>query len=243
MPTTKLGRFTIHFAHAEEFRRLKSEIFTHDTYFFESDTLSPLIIDAGAHIGMATLYFKQLFPLSRVISLEPHPDNFVLLEKNVYENTLDDVEILNTALATNDELITLHEDRTSEKWFSSASLLPGAWNGQQDTQPLTVPALTLSTLLANLDRPVDLLKLDIEGAELAVLRAAQADLSQIKHIILEYHPHQQNPLSELLELLEKAGFSRVTGYKDHGQIDLEKPPRGLLMIEAKRPTTETTGTP
>ena len=165
MPQTKLGPFVVEFTNSEEFHRLKTEIFTHDCYYVELPSAIPLIIDAGAHIGLTTLYFKKAYPGAQILAIEPHPDTFSLLEKNIYNNNLDGVELLNTALSTSDELVTLHEDTSADKWFSTASLQAKAWNGQQQTQPLTVPSLKLNTLLADIDDTVELLKLDIEGAE------------------------------------------------------------------------------
>ncbi|MFZ1721277.1 MAG: hypothetical protein WAU07_02110, partial [Microgenomates group bacterium] len=56
--SSKVSNFTLFHANSEEYHQLKREIFTQDSYFFESDSPTPKIIDAGAHIGIATLYFK-----------------------------------------------------------------------------------------------------------------------------------------------------------------------------------------
>lgn len=226
MATAKLGNFTIHFKNSEEYHNLKQEIFTKDTYYFETDNPAPLIIDAGAHIGLATLYFKKLYPAARVIAIEPHPENIKLLEQNIFENQLDDVMVVPAALDIQEGNTAFYADASGRHWFSTAGFTEGSWNKQQQSQSLMVPTLPLSNFL---QEPVDFLKMDIEGAEQAVLNTARERLPQIKHLMIEFHPGQQS-LVKLVELLEQQGF-RVQLWKDGKEIPAKKA-RGLILIEA-----------
>jgi len=70
---------------------VKSEIFTSDLYYFETENSTPFIIDAGAHIGLVTLYFKKNYPDSEIIAIEPNPESFEILENNMYENQIDGI--------------------------------------------------------------------------------------------------------------------------------------------------------
>lgn len=216
---TKLGKFTVHYRDLKEFHSVKREIFAEGVYELEIDKPDPVIIDAGAHIGLATLFFLSRFPLAQVIAIEPHPANFELLDQNIWQNRLENQVItVQTALSSQGGPLTLHADPTQE-WLSTASVRPGAWTGDQETEPIEVPTNPLSEFL---DQPVDLLKLDVEGAELDVLQSAGDLLKNVKTIIMEHHPTTYAVEKQLTELLEKHGFSVI---KDR--------PRGLQIFLAK----------
>lgn len=223
----KIDRFSIHYHNKEELLGLKAEIFSQHSYYFESRVNNPKIIDAGAHVGLATLYFKKQYPLCQITALEPNPLNFKLLEQNVWENDLSDVTCLNVALADTAGDKTLYQD-TEQSWLSTSSFHKNAWNGEQSTQPIQVEAITLSSLLTN---PIDLVKLDIEGAELAVLKEARAQLHLVKRLFIECHPHSQNNTAEIAELLRSHHF-QINFVKNGAQISEQKAQHGLVIIEA-----------
>ncbi len=99
MNSSRLNKYTIYHNNSEEYHNLKREVFTSDLYYFETENPQPVIIDAGAHIGLATLYFKQLYPGAQITALEPNPESFQLLEKNLFENMIDDVTTVQVALS------------------------------------------------------------------------------------------------------------------------------------------------
>jgi FkbM family methyltransferase len=200
MPSTRLQKYTIYFDNSEEYHNLKREVFTSDLYYFETDNPTPFIIDVGAHIGLSTLYFKQLFPGSDIISIEPNPRSFELLEKNIFENQLDGITTINAAISDNSGPAKFYLDETDEKWHSTASLHKGSWAGTQDSKEITVQTHTLSEFIT---KPVDFLKLDIEGFEQAVLFQAKDSLPLIKEMQIEYHSHPTQDLQRLIDLLEK----------------------------------------
>ena len=69
---------------------------------------APEIIDAGAHVGVATIYFKQRFPDAHIVAFEPNPDTYPILEHNIRQNQLRNVEIINAPLAREVGYATLH---------------------------------------------------------------------------------------------------------------------------------------
>ena len=222
---SNLGPFTVYYNNSQEFHELKQEVFTRDTYYFEPEIDSPLIIDAGAHIGLSTLYFKRLFPSAHIIAIEPNPQSFALLKKNVFENQLSNVELHSVALDDNSGQREFYRDSTSAEWYSTAGFLPGAWNHQQKSESFLVKTRPLSDFLS---KSVDLLKLDIEGAEQAVLTKAQERLTCISHLFVEFHPHSGQSLIKTLELLEP--YFSLTVWKDGKEIK-PKQARGLVLIE------------
>jgi FkbM family methyltransferase len=192
----------------EEFERICQDVFGSHEYRFQTRQRAPFIIDAGAHVGVATAYFKHHYPMARVLALEANAITFALLQKNVSHNALDDVHVLQAALAPEAGEITFYASASDESpgaWGDSAIQQP--WHEGDGTAVVTVPAVTLSSLLTE---PVDLLKLDIEGLETAVLEEAAPRLSQVRQVILEFHGTRRNPgndIGTVLNILREAGLT------------------------------------
>ncbi len=236
--SSKLDRFTIQYPNSSEYRTLKQEIFTQNCYYFECEDVAlqngigPRIIDAGAHIGMTTLYFKKIFPFAEIIAIEPNPQMAEIFEHNMWQNDCQNVELIQAALGDGTAATTqLFVDASGDHWDSTASFQTGAWSRDQadQSQALTAPAVVLSDFL---QEPVDFLKMDIEGAELAALTAARDFLPQIVHCIIEFHPTESQTLKQLLELLERAGFT-TTVWRKNRQINPDLA-RGLTLVEGVR---------
>ncbi len=227
MFSSKLPPFRIFYDNGEEYHVLKNEVFTDGVYYFETENPSPKIIDAGAHIGLATLYFKKVYPAARVVAIEPNPETFPLLEKNVFENQLDGVELHQVTLAAGAGEAEFFLDSSSHQWWSTSGFSPRAWNGAQTTQSLLVKTEPLATFL---DEPIDFLKMDIEGAEQEVLLATGEKIEQVRHLLLEFHPTSHQSLPKLVEFLRLHGF-KVTLWQNGKEVEMRKV-KGLVYIEA-----------
>lgn len=183
-----IGKLQIWGSNHQELIGLKKEIFGQSRYFVDLDTLSPRIIDGGAHVGVASIFFKSRWPKAHITCVEPLPENLRYLSYNLWHNRLDDIIVIPAALAEQAGERTLYFDKTEDRWFSTASFEEGAWNHQQQSAAIKVSTITLDSLITE---PIDLLKLDVEGAEEIIIRSCQK-LNQIKNIIIEFHP-QNNP--------------------------------------------------
>src|SRR5882672_4300265 len=75
------------------------EVFLSGEYFFKTSEARPVIIDCGSNIGMSVLYFKYLFPDSRIMAFEPNPNTFRLLQKNMAANKVRDVRLHDIAVS------------------------------------------------------------------------------------------------------------------------------------------------
>ena len=167
----------------------------------------PRIVDAGANVGLTTLYFSSLFPGARILALEPEPANHEALRRLVEENGLSEVRALRQALWT--ETTLLEPDwsfRGGQTW--SFAVRPAAAAGEG-----AIPATTLAALLdaEGWDR-VDLLKIDVEGAE-AVLLRDPATLAVIRDRVdaLCVEVHQERiSRAEVERSLAGAGLRAVT---------------------------------
>src|SRR5450755_800383 len=155
----------------------------------------PYIIDCGANIGLSVIYMKRLYPDAEIVAFEPDEENFKLLEKNIRSFGLDKVEIRKEAVWVYD----------GELKFASE----GSMSSKIETDDHTSAIKVKSSRLKNwLNRPVDFLKIDIEGAEYTVLQDIKDNLLLVSNLFLEYHgSFEQNPeLAELFTLITNAGF-------------------------------------
>jgi FkbM family methyltransferase len=78
---------------------LYREIFVKQLYKVDLKKQGPKIIDCGANIGMAVLYFKKNHPQSSILAFEPNPYVFDILERNIRENKLENTKAYNVALS------------------------------------------------------------------------------------------------------------------------------------------------
>lgn len=186
--------YKLHFFTYNALLSLLREIFVHQEYGIRLTEESPIIIDCGGNIGVSALFFKLAYPSSQLTVFEPDETNFALLVDNMQRNNLKGVSLVNKAVA----------NREGTVQFNRVSTLCAKLDPEGVTQ---VHAVRLSSYI---DRHVDLLKMDIEGAEVEVLQdlAENKKLSLIRNIIFEFHYAINNPnnLGEVLSLLEQAGF-------------------------------------
>jgi FkbM family methyltransferase len=227
MQSSKLPPFTIYYDNSEEYHHLKNEVFTQGSYYFETEVARPRIIDAGAHIGLSTFYFKKLYLGAQIIAIEPNPHSFTLLEKNIFENQLEDVETHQVALSAQPGATSFFYDMSDDKWESTASFLKGAWTGSQQSQEIQVHTQTLDTFITE---TIDFLKMDIEGAEQEVLFATKEKLQLVRHMIVEFHPIAGNSIEKLSQFLKDLHFELKFWKK--GQEIQPKYTKGLFYIEA-----------
>jgi FkbM family methyltransferase len=156
----------------------------------------PRIIDCGANIGLSVLYFHHRYPGARITAFEPAPGAF----QNLKHNTagIDHLRLECAAVGGRDSKM--------EMWIEDDSMHAGAYHREGVTQRAMVPVKRLSPYI---DQPVDLLKLDVEGAESDVLHELEASraLGNVKAMVVEFHHNLGPPhLGAVLSLLERAGF-------------------------------------
>ena len=198
------------------------EIFGRDCYGVNKLPRDCSVVDAGANIGSFTTYVKWVIPSARVIAIEPSPSNLEYLKKNLSLFTPQEVEIMPVALGASEGSLRLAGS-------TSDSLRTGP-SGDSE-----VEVKTLGQVLAN--RPVDLLKMDIEGSEVAVLKAAVTALTKVRRVAIEYHRYREHSesLGEMISALEQAGFDR---FRLHSEVTFnwqdDALPAYSCQVEASR---------
>ena len=136
----------------------------------------------------------------KVLSFEPEPDNCYWIRKSVEANGYRNIELFEVALSTADGTASLYLGSKSG-WHT---LLPGHPN--RSNGAVTVMTRKLDSVLreANQTR-VDMIKIDVEGAELEVLKGARQALSDNLNIVLlmDLHPYLGVELDEVFKILEE----------------------------------------
>jgi FkbM family methyltransferase len=158
------------------------KVFLKHDYAFPIDGTPQTIIDAGANIGFASIYFARQFPEAKIIAIEPELSNFKLLERNIrpFKNIIP----LQAALWPQDTTLDLVDPGI------------GHWGFQVRANSADVPrpriekvqALSVPTIMHRfgLDQ-IDIFKIDIEGAEKELFEAPEAWIDKVQTIMIETH--------------------------------------------------------
>jgi FkbM family methyltransferase len=141
-----------------------------------------VVLDIGAYIGDFAASVKAHNPSAQLFCLEPHPDNFHMLQQNVLG--LDHITIEQSALVAKPGPVILHD------FGSDASACHSIYSlGRSDARRIEATGQSLTGLLQrhHLDH-VDFMKLDCQGAEFEILPATPSHiLHRIDYIALEVH--------------------------------------------------------
>ena len=163
-------------------------------YWLPSGADPGVVLDIGANIGTATLYFAGRFPRARIWSIEPIHDNFTLLARNVagYPN----VTAVEVALGTRDETADMRPSDSASN-FGGYSFHE---EGTRDGECCRVTVKTPLTLLDELSlRHVDVIKVDTEGSEYDILHGfGPSVLSETGWVLGELHGHRTFEVLEYL---------------------------------------------
>ncbi len=194
--TIRLGKHDFEFHHARCFYDTYTELFKERMYEFNTTNKQPFIIDCGANMGLSVLYFAQTYPGAEIVAFEPEPPIYELLLRNIEKYELHNVTAHKKAL---------WNERTTLSFYTDTGMGGSVENKFANQIPVKVETELLSSFIT---KTVDFLKIDIEGAELTVLKECRQQLYLVRHLFVEYHSYVNKPqqLSELLQLLTDAGF-------------------------------------
>lgn len=190
-------------------------IFAWGIYDFQPTGPRPRVLDCGSHIGLSVLRFKRIAPDCRVTAFEPDAAVLEMLSRNIQENRLTDVEVVPAALAGARGTARFIGDGAD-----GGALAHGNYAPPSATVVPTVP------LADYLNEPVDLLKMNIEGAEWDVLQVAADRLHNVRQMVIEYHgfPECGQKLHAILALLDECGFRYLLNHFDYETNSQVEPP-------------------
>jgi FkbM family methyltransferase len=177
-----------------------NDLFVREAYRFDSAADAPRILDLGANVGLASLYFKRRYPDARITAYEADPAICEVLRRNLRANGAHDVEVVNAAAWVRDGEVAF--DREG----ADSGAVAGENGGPARATTTTVPARRLRDELGR--EEFDLVKLDIEGAELRVLEDCRDALDRVSTLIMEVHEWkpEERITPTVLRLLADAGF-------------------------------------
>lgn len=193
------------------------EIFFKEYYRFNTNTPKPRIIDIGSNVGLSILYFSKEYPNAVITGYEADPTIYSYLKQNLEAAITFPVEIIQKAVWIHNEGIMLNQEGAD----GGSIVLDGV-------NKIEVPSISLLDILQK-EHSVDMIKMDIEGAEIDVLIHAASHLYKVQSMFIEFHSYKGNKqrLAELLSIIESAGFrytvldTQTFPHGAEGQIDLQ----------------------
>lgn len=176
------------------------EVFLEDDYGFanmETGKEARAILDVGANIGVFSLAAAKRFPEAAIYAFEPNPDAYSRLVRNLDLNGAGNATPVNHAVYSMSGTVGFSAEGSTSSGFIA------------DGGTLTVQTLTLDDFCPrNGISGVSLLKIDVEGAEVEVLRGALKTLRITDRLVAECH---SSALADLVEgLLFAHGFRKVS---------------------------------
>lgn len=206
MPTIKFNNKNLEvFTRDEADKSVVGEIFKYREYRAAEDIIKEakdVIIDIGAHAGFFVLYCRALNPEIKILAVEPERENVKQLGKHLQENNIENVELVEAAVAGEAgerNLFTSVDSHNHRLNLIKEDLKRGP--------SIKVKAVTLSDLIQPFEF-IDLIKMDIEGGEYEVFdNLSEEAFAKVKNIILEYHNYWGRNYKEVEVKLRTFGFS------------------------------------
>ncbi len=191
--TFSIAGFIVTGNDASAFQHQYEEIFVNRCFEIDFNKKNPLIFCCGANIGLELFFFKKHFPESRIKAFEADPEIALILKENVSKNNLEQVEVFASAVWNTEGEISFQSD--------------GALGGKTGSGNKSVQTIRLANWLAQ-ESHIDLVIMDIEGAESLVLMDCREQLSKVDNLFVEWHGAEieEQKLPEFLLLLTSCGF-------------------------------------
>jgi FkbM family methyltransferase len=201
------------------------EQFADDAYLL-ADLLAPLqgrpiqVFDIGAHIGSFATNVATLHPQSRIECFEPSHESARYLRRNVAQNGLGDrITVHEVALADKEGTALLDDNEGGSVHNGliqqDRRLVDGA-DALERRHAVVVPTTTFDAAVAAAPAPPDVVKMDCEGDEYALVYAsAESSWASVSRVVMEYHPVPGESWDELRGWLENVGLT-VTRHEPDG---------------------------
>ena len=175
---------------------------------YYSPVAGDLVVELGAGVGTETVPLSRLVgPDGKVLAVEANPRASLVLLRTLALNGITNVEVAEVAVGDRDQMVDFVDEEMDESGFMGAS---------SDVPTISVSSVYLDPLVANFPR-IDLLKVNIEGAELPALRAAPSALARTRNAVISCHDFKADRTgneffrtrSQIQALLLSSGFSML----------------------------------
>ena len=177
-----------------------AQVFLHREYDFDWPSDVRRIVDGGANVGFASLYFKGQFPEAQIHAVEPHPHNAEAFRKNTAH--LEGITLSQMAIHHSDHVHL----RLTDEGFGSNGFMTR--DEASDNLVADVETLSIGGIQKAMEwEAIDLVKLDIEGGEEALFQANLEWMECTRFIVLEFHERMVPSSSKpALRALAHKGF-------------------------------------
>ena len=224
----RLGSYFINAPDYDVISILLKEKFVDEEYYFQTDSVRPIIIDCGANVGISALYFKCLYPHCQIHCFEPYDQAYEYLVKNVEENRLKDVFLYRKAISDIDGEVSLYipaDENIINATVVKNPVLPSH---------KMVQSMKLSGFLKSFNE-VDLVKLDVEGTETDIIHelysSGELASAKIKAFTIEYHTKTNGSPKFITDELTGSG------YKIASKTLFPENPESDILLYAKKTLT------
>jgi FkbM family methyltransferase len=176
------------------------QVFLEDQYNFHIPFIPATIIDGGANIGLASVYFAHRFPQASIVAIEPSQENFQVVEKNIAGCTK--VKAKLGGIWNDNTHLAIVNAKDNDNAFMVEEV-------EASTQG-SIPAYSIGSIVQEMNwSTIDLLKLDIEGSEKEVFeKNYESWLPHTKMIIIEVHDHMRKGAAKsVFAAMNKYNFS------------------------------------
>ncbi len=172
------------------------EIFVDRSYEFKTSGIPSVILDCGANVGLSALFFSIHYPQAKIIAFEADPVIAGYLTANLERNGVQNVTVITKAAWINENDLEFGSEGADGGSIHSSS-----------GKKVKIKAARLKDVIESYPS-IDMLKMDIEGAEREVLDDCKSVLHKVKNIFVEYHDYFEQPqyLSNICSILESHGF-------------------------------------
>lgn len=147
------------------------------------------IIDAGANIGLSSLFFAQKFPGARIFSIEPEDENFQVMKMNLqnYPN----ITLLKKALWNTEDTVFIRDRGTGSWGFCMTKDL-------NNSMGIVIDTITINSIISQyMVDVIDILKIDIEGAEFELFEGEDLSwINKCRYIFVEIHDYIKSGASK-----------------------------------------------
>lgn len=186
----------------------------YDRFMFDEVARDKVYVcfDIGAHFGYNAMMFTRLFNDCKVLALEPNQFNLQQLSEHIKENDLEDrITTMQTAVSDTISVVNFIISKDVQGSQSTGSFIDGvetplSADHYQSFETVQIPTTTIDALTLKTSMIPDLIKIDVEGAEFAVLKGGKEVLKEHGPVLL-IEIHNVTAMFDCVKFLKELGYS------------------------------------